>query len=84
MADAERLAERVRELGCGTYIEVRVLPDATVAVLRDLLFTRAISLDCDVEGLGPRFCFEDRELATRRFRELQSADDVPEGFVARR
>jgi hypothetical protein len=84
MADAEQLAERVRELGCGTYLSVRVLPDATIAVLSELLFTRAICMDCDAAGYGLRFCFEDRDLATRRFHELQSSDDVPQGFVARR
>lgn len=77
----EEIAKLVLDSG---YIEVRVLPDGTVAALGDLLYTRAIHLDCEPLGFGRRLCFEDRDLATQRFHELQSSDDVPEGYIARR
>lgn len=76
----EELAAFVATQG---YRQVRLLPDQTVAAVVDLLFTRAIVLDCDLTGHGPRFCFKDKALADKRFAELQSSDDVPEGFIAR-
>jgi hypothetical protein len=65
------------------YLDVRYLPDGSYAALLNLMFTRAIILDVDRCGYGARFCFEDRSLADQRFQELQSADDVPAGFIAR-
>ena len=73
----------VEELSQG-YLAVRVLPDGSIACLGDLLFTRAIYLGCDRDGWAHRFCFEDRALASKRFYELQSEDDEPAGFIARR
>ena len=73
----------VEELSQG-YLAVRVLPDGSIACLGDLLFTRAIYLGCDRDGWARRFCFEDRALASKRFYELQSEDDEPKGFIARR
>jgi hypothetical protein len=66
------------------YIEVRVLSDGSIAALHDLIFTRAILLGCDRLGFSTRFCFEDRDLATKRFHELQTEDDTPEGYIATR
>jgi len=66
------------------YREVRVLPDGTVAAIHDLLTTRSIMLDCDEWSFKRRFCFSDRALADKRFAELESAQDVPQGYVARR
>lgn len=66
------------------YLNARVLPDGTVAAVLDLMFTRAIVLDCNMTGYGNRFCFKDKALADQRFSELVSDEDVPEGFVARR
>lgn len=80
MTDAERIAAELRP----QYLAVRVLPDGTVVALHDLIFTRSILIDCDRDGYGARFCFADRALATRRFAELQGADDVPAGHTARR
>lgn len=78
--EAEAIAAEIRP----HYREVRVLDDGSVAALGDLMFTRAIFLGCDRLGHSRRFCFEDRKLADKRFSELQSEDDVPEGFIARR
>lgn len=66
------------------YRAARVLPDGSVAALRDLLYTRAIMLGCNRDSYELRFCFEDRALADKRFAELHSEDDEPEGYVARR
>lgn len=79
-ADSQRIADAIR----GNYIAVRILPDGSVAALRDLLYTRAIFLGCDICGYARRFCFEDRALADQRFAELVSEDDEPAGWVARR
>lgn len=80
MDDAERIAEFCRPC----YLRVRILPDGTVAGLGELLTTRAIHLDLDMYGWSRRYCFADRDLASQRFDELQSADDVPQGFIASR
>lgn len=66
------------------YAEVRVLPDGSYAGLNRLLYTTAIFLDLDAWGYGRRFCFESAPLARQRFEELQSAEDEPAGYVARR
>jgi hypothetical protein len=66
------------------YVDCRVLEDGTVACLYDLLYTRAVVLGCTRDSWTNRFCFEDRSLATRRFNELKSEDDVPEGHIASR
>jgi hypothetical protein len=79
-AEAQRVADKIAP----DYLSTRVLPDGSVAALADLLFTRAIFLDCNEYGYGRRFCFEDRGLATLRFTELHTADDIPEGYTARR
>ena len=80
----EELAVEVERLGAGSYKKVRVLPDGSVAATVDLMFTRAIILDCDLSGYGNRFCFDNKALADQRFSELQGADDVPAGFIAQR
>lgn len=66
------------------YVDAKVLPDGSVACLVDLIFTRAIILGCTKNEWSRRFCFEDRSLATLRYEELQSEDDEPQGYVARR
>lgn len=80
MTGTEELVRYLR----GQYPEVRVLPDGSIAALYDLIFTRAILLGCTRESFSARFCFEDRDLATKRFHELQTEDDIPEGYTASR
>ncbi len=80
---AEQVAATVRELNPDA-VEVRVLPDGSVAMLHDLLFTRAICLGCTAWGWSRRFCFEDRARADAAFAELQTENDEPAGCVARR
>jgi hypothetical protein len=76
-------AEIIEQIKPG-YLECRELPDGSVACLLELFYTRAIVLGCDEWGFSSRFCFSDRTLATERFRELKSEDDVPEGHIAAR
>lgn len=64
------------------YIDAKVLPDGSVAALHDLIFTRSIILGVNADTWVSRFCFKDRDLATRRFADLQSEDDVPAGYTA--
>lgn len=68
----------------GEYLQVRRLPDGSVAALGDLLFTRAIHLRCDLYGYERRFCFDDRARADEEFAKLQTEDDEPTGWIARR
>lgn len=66
------------------YELVRMLPDGSIAGLSKLAYTTGIFLGLNRIGWGARFCFNDRALALRRFGELQSEDDRPAGFIARR
>lgn len=81
--DAERVAAAVR-LNTPSALGVRVLPDGSVALLTDLLFTRAICLGCHSWGYSRRFCFSDTALADRVFAGLQSEDDTISGHIAQR
>ena len=83
-ANDQAALDLVRRLPALGYRAARVLPDGSVAALCDLMFTRAICLGCTDDGWTSRFCFEDRALANLRFEQLQSEDDVPDGFVTRR
>lgn len=80
-AAAAALAARLPTMG---YSRARVLSDGSVAAICELIWTRAICLGVTELSWSRRFCFADRELADRRFVELQSEDDEPAGFVARR
>jgi hypothetical protein len=64
------------------YLGAKVLADGSVAVLHDLIFTRSIMLGVTRDSWRSRFCFEDRQLATQRFADLQGEDDVPAGYTA--
>lgn len=66
------------------YIDARVLPDGSIAGVQRLMFTTGLFLGCTAWGYGRRFCFKSDALAMRRFAELQSEDDTPEGWHARR
>lgn len=78
----EQIIEQIKSNG--EYIDVKVLPDGSIAALGDLLYTRAIHLGCNQLGWERRFCFSDRSLADRCYAELVSADDEPSGYIARR
>lgn len=76
----DELVERVKE----DYQNVRVLADGTIVGTSELLFTRAIHIGLDEWGWEKRFCFEDRQLALSELEKLQTGDDEPVGWVARR
>lgn len=81
MTEEEKLAEFLKSQG---YMDARVLPDGTVIALLELMTTRSICLDCNRDSWERRFCFSDRALATEWFYKLQSSDEIPTGYVARR
>lgn len=81
-ADAERIAARARRHYRADW--VRILPDNTVAVMVDLIFTRAVMMDFDGNIGADRFCFEDRDAAVQWFSRIQSCDDIPTGHKAER
>lgn len=66
------------------YQNVRVLDDGTIIGTGELLFTRAIYIGLDRYGWEKRFCFEDRKLALEELKKLNSGDDEPVGYIARR
>lgn len=81
IADAERIVDDMRDMG---YLNARALPDGSVVALGDLVFTRAIYMDCHEVGWQRRYCFEDRSLAMAEYMRLQSSDDEPTGYIAKR
>jgi hypothetical protein len=81
MTDSELLAH-IESLG--DYREVRLLPDGSIIAIGDLMFTRAIYMDVSPDGWGRRFCFQDQFLADAEFHRLESEDQEPVGWIARR
>ena len=82
MTPDEALLQRIVEMG--GYEQVRVLEDGTIIGIGRLMFTRAIYVNLNLWGFEKRFCFEDPELAMVEFLKMQSGDDEPEGWIARR
>lgn len=80
--DAHAIAKRLKETN--DYVDVRVLPDNSVATLLDLVYTRAICLGVNDVSWDRRFCFSDRNRANEEFAKLTSEDDIPTGFIASR
>lgn len=66
------------------YQNVRQLPDGSWAGTIELMFTRAICTGLDYHGWAYRWCFENRDLANVELAKLESFDDEPKGWVARR
>lgn len=82
MGEDEALRERIKKLG--GYLVVDFLRDGTIIGMGELMFTRAIYIDLDLNGWGKRFCFEDKDRAVEEYAKLQTGDDEPTGYVARR
>lgn len=78
----EELIARIKELG--GYQDVAILKDGTIIGIGELMFTRAIYMDLDLNGWGRRFCFEDRDRATDEYAKIKTGDDEPTGWIARR
>lgn len=78
-------AEIVKELEAQNYYsDITVLKDGTICAVGELMFTRALYIGLDMYGWEKRFCFDDRERANVELRKLQTADDEPTGYIARR
>lgn len=74
----EQIAEQ------GEYEHLRELPDGTIVGIGTLFFTTALYVDLNEYGWERRFCFKDREKAIEELKKLQSCEDLPEGWIARR
>jgi hypothetical protein len=82
MGEDETLRQRIKQLG--NYLVVDFLRDGTIIGMGELMFTRAIYMDMDLNGWGKRFCFEDKDRAVEEYTKLKTGDDEPTGYVARR
>lgn len=74
----------IRAMGAGVYEGVKRLPDGSYAVLMRLCFTHAIALGVTGSGITTRFCYSDRTAILHEWENLQTKDDEPEGWIARR
>lgn len=80
MTNTDKLAEWL----ASNYDTVRQLPDGSFAGLSRLMFTTGVYLGLNRWGYGNRYCFESPDKAREVFDALQSEDDEPAGWVARR
>ena len=78
----DKLLEDIKALG--DYQDVRALDDGTIVGMGNLMFTKAIYMDLNLYGWGRRFCFQDRALADAEFKKLQTGEEEPVGWIARR
>lgn len=63
---------------------VRKLADGSIAAIYPLLTTTSVLLGLDRWGWSRRFCFESPIRAREVFNALESEDDEPVGYIARR
>lgn len=66
------------------YGAVRVLPDGSIAGIVQLMTTWGLMTGMHRDGWTQRFCFRRLDKALEQLYALQSEDDEPVGFVARR
>lgn len=67
------------------FVGAKRLPDGSYAGVLPLLFTYAICLGVTYSAAyKKRFCFDDTPVCLHEYRKLESFDDEPEGWVARR
>jgi hypothetical protein len=66
------------------YENLRELEDGTVVGTQELMFTTAICIDLNWQSWDKRFCFKEKSLAISEIAKLQTCDDEPTGYVARR
>lgn len=82
--DREAAEKLVPELLRNGYLMASILPDGSVAGMQRMLTTVGLFLGVTPWGFESRFCFRDPGLALARFALLQSEDDIPAGWLARR
>lgn len=80
----DELMASIMRMGEGSYREVHTLEDGTIVGIGELMYTRAIYMDMNPYGWGKRFCFQDKALADSEYQKLQSGDEEPVGWIARR
>lgn len=80
-ADQALCDEIVRE---NDYLAGRVLPDGSIACIVQLVTTRAIILGVSRYGWTRRFCYRDYIAMMSEYGKLQTEDDEPQGWIARR
>lgn len=66
------------------YLRWRQLADGTYIAVGELMFTRALFVGVNPWSFERRYCFADRHLADEQFDLLQSGEDEPQGWIARR
>ncbi|OIQ67955.1 hypothetical protein GALL_504630 [mine drainage metagenome] len=66
------------------YLQPRQLPDGSWAALMPLLYTTGLCLGLRDQTYERRFCFERPDAAVRALNALESKDDEPTGWIARR
>lgn len=67
-----------------SYLNVRQLDDGTWIGLLPLLFTTGLHIGLDEVGWSKRYCFENMFDAMKECNKLNSFDDVPVGWIAKR
>lgn len=66
-------------------VDWKVLPDNSLAMRVRLMFTTAICLGVgEISPYTTRWCYEDMEACQKAWDSLQSEDDEPTGWVAKR
>lgn len=81
---SQSFLDDIKAMGGGSYQDVRQLDDGTIVGIGRLLYTTAIYMDLSLWGWGQRFCYDKAELAVAEYRKLQTGNDEPEGWIARR
>ena len=80
----KKLLDWLRSPEGGNYLDVRVLPDGTIAAVGDLMFTRGLYLGLTWTGWSRRYCFDERLLANAELHRITGLDDEPRGWIAQR
>jgi len=76
--------ELIKFLETQNYHNLRVLEDGCIVGTMELMFTRAIFIGLARYGWEKRFCFDNKDLALTELAKLQTEDDEPTGYIARR
>jgi hypothetical protein len=67
------------------YKDIKVLENGTFIATIDLMFTRGLCVGLNWDNWESRYCYPDRELASRAAREMVSDDEPPlPGYIAQR
>lgn len=81
MHSIELLAELKRHWA---FTHIKQLADGTIIGLGELMFTRAIYFDVELNGYDRRYCYKDINLAVDQFHAIESGETRPVGWIATR